>query len=165
MYRYCTEASNQISKYAYRKIFFYKKALLLNITVMQTLILSPCVWLWTLSLTTIVDCGSYSEQKRKTKGSELSSLSEASTPSWCQQVHIFPLFLLLSHSPPFRPSPPPFPFLLSSCRMHFYVLYLAVPKCSILHSFSCQFWWHFINWTAKADDPSHLHSAQLHYLS
>ena len=26
-YRYCTEASNQKSKYAYRKIFFYKKAL------------------------------------------------------------------------------------------------------------------------------------------
>jgi len=24
-YRYCTEASNQKSKYAYRKIFFYKK--------------------------------------------------------------------------------------------------------------------------------------------
>ena len=26
-YRYCTETSNQKSKYAYRKIFFYKKAL------------------------------------------------------------------------------------------------------------------------------------------
>jgi len=25
-YRYCTEASNQESKYAYRKIFFYKKS-------------------------------------------------------------------------------------------------------------------------------------------
>jgi len=25
-YRYCTEASNQKSKYAYRKIFFYKKS-------------------------------------------------------------------------------------------------------------------------------------------
>jgi len=25
MWRYCTEASNQKSKYAYRKIFFYKK--------------------------------------------------------------------------------------------------------------------------------------------
>jgi len=26
--KYCTEASNQKSKYAYRKIFFYKKALI-----------------------------------------------------------------------------------------------------------------------------------------
>jgi len=30
---YCTEASNQKSKYAYRKILFYKKALLASIMI------------------------------------------------------------------------------------------------------------------------------------
>ena len=29
-YRYCTEASNQKSKYVYRKIFFYKKSTAYN---------------------------------------------------------------------------------------------------------------------------------------
>ena len=42
-YRYCTEASNQKSKYAYRKIFFYKKST--GYVILQTLVPLTCTWI------------------------------------------------------------------------------------------------------------------------